>query len=78
MRAVKNELTDDLGARLLLFLKKGIFERQIKTFRPLGRWRVTLLGGGMMSRWAEGDSFEETLRTVLDEQDNKRIPNALK
>jgi len=69
MDGMRNELTDDLGARLLLFLKNGIFERQVKTLRPLGRWRVTLIGGGMMSRWAEGDSFEETLRTVLDEHD---------
>jgi len=70
---MRNELTDDLGERLLSFLKKnGGLERQVITSRPWGRWRVALRGGGMMSNWAEGDSFEETLRTALDENDRGR------
>ncbi len=62
----------ELGERLLSFLRCGPFERSIKTRRPGGlKWRIELAGGGMMSRWAEGDSYEETLRSVLDEHDRQ-------
>lgn len=56
-----------LGDRLLQFLQCGMFERTVTTLRPLGRWRVKLGGGAIISQTGIGDTFEEALKAALDQ-----------